>query len=415
MTDVSVRTEQPRRLRISYLFQQFPLPTETFAVSDIAALLAQGHAVSVHTVKRAPRHQEQLLKQCGVPEDLQISRTSLAGARKWPNLLWRSRSLAAMLLRTILRSAPSSPLTAFQALLCVPRILEIATEVDQANSDVVHVFWARHVGLTLPVLKVTGARVLRTAFVGAYDLLADDFMVDMTLAAAEVIFSHAEINREYVERKAPAGASIEIVRRGIPLPELTEDSVPQRFLWITASSLIRPKNVEAVLRAFAFAREREPRLTLKVFGQGPDLHRLKRIALDLGCADVVNFAGHVRREELFTELERASVFLLLSKGRWERLPNVLKEALWAGCAVISSNSTGIEELIPDSSIGHVVDPDDHYAVTAAVTTILDRADVERARQRRKARAHIAAHFSAESSMRHYAEAWELQSRGRTRC
>ena len=403
-------TAQPAPLRICYLLQQFPLPTETFAVSDISALLAQGHVVSVYTVKRPRRHEARLLAQCGVPKELQISRATWAGARTWPKLLWRLRSTLPALLRSIMRGAASNPVTAIQALLCVPRIVEIAAAVDENDVDVVHAFWARHVGLVLSVLRAKGARAVRTGFVGAYDLVADDFLVDMTLGAAEIIFSHAEVNRPYLERKAPVGAQIEIIRRGIPLPKLADDSVRQQFQWITASSLIPDKNVEAVLRAFATARHRERRLTLKVFGEGPDRSNLEGIARELGCSDVVTFAGHVRRDELFAEMQRASVFLLLSKGRWERLPNVLKEALWAGCAVISSNSPGIEELISDRRIGFVVDPDDQDAIAAAVTAVLDCTDLERAERRQSARAHVAEHFSAESSMLSYAQAWELHSR-----
>jgi len=77
------------------------------------------------------------------------------------------------------------------------------------------------------------------------------------------------------------------------------------FRWIAASSLIRPKNVEAVLKAFAVAREREARLILDIFGDGPDRSRLENVALELGCSESVKFRGHVRRQALFAELEKA--------------------------------------------------------------------------------------------------------------
>jgi glycosyltransferase involved in cell wall biosynthesis len=311
-----------------------------------------------------------------------------------------------MLLREILRAASSTPVAAFQALVCIPRILEIASDVKRRDSDVVHAFWARHVGLVLPVLRAERARALRSAFVGAYDLVSDDFLVDATAEAAQVIFSHAEANRAYLEKKAPRGSAIHIIRRGIPLPDLNDEAAREPFQWVTASSLIREKNVEAVLRAFAIAHRHDPRLKLKIFGDGPDRPRLERIARQLGCSDSATFAGHVRRDELFAEMQRASVFMLLSKGEWERLPNVIKEALWAGCAVISSNSTGIDELIPDDSVGYVVDPDNEASVNVAVTAVLDASDGERALSRRNARAHIARHFSTAASMRAYAEIWQ---------
>lgn len=393
-----------QKLRIAYLLQQFPLPTETFAVSDIAALLAQGHRVSVFTVKR-PRPDEQArLKKSGVPEGLPIDRPSLAGAIKWPGLLWRLRRSLPSLLRAALRGGGEHPKAAIEALLCIPRVLEIGDRIARSDFDVVHAFWARHVGLVLPLMQANGSPALRSAFAGAYDLVADDFLVDATLGAAQAAFSHAEVNRAYLERKTDP-ANVAIIRRGIPLPDFGDEEQRNPYAWMTASSLIPHKNVEGVIRAFAIAREREPRLSLRIFGEGPDRPRLERLTRELGCSEAVTFGGHIRRDELFAEMQRASVFVLLSTGEWERLPNVLKEALWAGCAVISSNSPGIEELIPGEDVGHVVDPRDAGAVACAVEAVLGYSAGELAERRRRARAHVAEHFSSDQAMRRYVEVW----------
>ena len=399
------QTQEPRPLRISYLLQQFPVPTETFAVSDVAALLAQGHEVTVYTMKWRPKHEQALLRASAVPEKLAILRPSWTGAVSWPRLVWRKRKSASLLFRRILALAPSAPLTALQALLCIPPILEIVADIERSDSDVVHAFWARHSGLVLPVLRAKGARALRTSFVGAHDLVADDFLVAMTLDAAEVIFSHAEANRAYVEAKAPEAAAVHIIHRGIPLPELSAESDRDRSCWITASALSGPKNVDAVVRAFAVARSREPELKLQVFGDGPDRRRLEQLCRQLGCSGRVQFMGHRPRDELFAHMQRAGVFLLLSKKPSERLPNVLKEALWAGCAVVSSNTDGIDELIPNSTVGLVVDPDDTDALMAAVSAVMMQSDEQAAERRQRARAHVADCFSSECSMRRYVEAW----------
>jgi glycosyltransferase involved in cell wall biosynthesis len=396
----------PRGLRISYLFQQFPIPTETFAVSDIAALIAQGHHVSVYTLKLPRKGEKSLSQKCGVPSQLAVFRPSWAGARSWPKLIWRRRGHAAWLIRQILPHWRSAPLLCLQTLLCIPRLLEIADQVGRDGSEVVHAFWSRHVALVLPLLKVAGAPCLRTAFVGAYDLVADDFIFDISAQASEILFSHAEVNRPFLERKAGPDTSIEIVHRGIPLMDEVADGSRDPFRLITASALVESKNVEAVIRSFAGARARESRLTLWIYGDGPDRPRLERLVQQLGCSTSVTFAGHVARDELFLEMQRASVFVLLSKKPSERLPNVLKEALWAGCAVISSDSEGIEELLPDPSIGIVVDPDDAQAIGAALQDLLLQSPEDRQRRRERARAFIAEHFSSAASMRAYVRAWQ---------
>lgn len=402
-----VRPANAPPLRISYLLQQFPLATQTFAVSDIAALKAEGHQVTVYTMKPRRRNEQALLDLCGVPADLPIDRPRLASLPSWPLRTWRRRKGAALLLRRILASARSNPVAALQAILCIPRIVEIADSIAERGSDVVHIFWARHVGLVLPVMAVEGSNALRTAFVGAYDLTEDDFLVDLTVEAAEILFSHAEVNRPYLERKAPKGAEIYVVPRGIPLPPLLPESERDPWRWLTASALVRSKNVEAVIAAFANARRAEPRLALRIFGEGPDRQRLEKVSSQLGCSEAVEFMGHVRRDGLFIEMQRSAVFLLLSKKPSERLPNVVKEALWAGCSVVSSDSEGIGELICDRGIGFVVDPDRPDEVAEAVRAIMSETEAEAEQRRRRAREHVEKHFSSESSMRRYSDAWRL--------
>ena len=397
-----------RGLRISYLIQQFPIPTETFAVSDVAALIAQGHHVSIYTLKPPRKGENALAQGSRVPSQLPVFRPSWAGARSWPKLIWHKRKHAAWLAGRILTHWRSAPVTCLQALLCIPRLLEIADQVGRDGSEVVHAFWSRHVGLVLPLLKREGVPSLRTAFVGAYDLVADDFILDMTAEAAEILFSHAEVNRPYLERKASSESSIEIVHRGIPLMDTAPDGSRDRLRLMTASALVQSKNVEAVIRSFAEARARASGLTLTIYGDGPDRPRLEQLAQQLDCSASVTFAGHVPRDELFLEMQRASIFLLLSKKPSERLPNVLKEALWAGCAVISSNSEGIDELLPDPGIGLVVNPDDAQAIAAALGALLSESPSDADRRRERARAFVADHYSSAASMQSYVAAWRAR-------
>ncbi len=393
-------------LRISYLFPQFPISTEAFAVSDIGALRALGHQVVVHTIKAKRSGEPEYLRSCNVPADLAIHRASLRGVLQWPVLLWKMRAQAVYLVRQI-ASGTLKPLgPRVTALLCIPRVLEMADEIGKFDPDIVHVFWSRHAGMVLSVLGQRRSRGLRSAFVGAYDLIADDFLVDLALGWSEVVYSHAETNRTYLEAKAPAGTPVRIILRGIPLMTPDPATVRDPALWVTASALSVPKNVAAVLQTFASARSSRPDLKLEIFGDGPDRRRLEQCSQQLGCADAVKFHGHVEREVLFGHMQRAAVFLLLSKKPSERLPNVVKEALWAGCAIISSKSEGIEELVPDRRIGLVIDPDDTAARTAAAQAVLRETEEQAVLRRDRARALIAQRFSNQLSMGEYVAAWQ---------
>lgn len=399
-------TGSPMPLKVSYLFSQFPVPTQTFAVSDIAALTELGHSVFVHTLKPPARVKNAERAMSGVPAGLQVFRPTLARAFGWPALLWRRKAQVRLILGLIAPHVRRYPATAAVAMLCIPRVLEIVDEVIRNRSDVVHLFWSRHAALALPVLRDLGVPAVRTSFVGAYDLVADDFLVRLALASSQAAFSHADANRPYVERNAPPGLPVHIVHRGIPLPELGDDLPRDGALWVTASALVVEKNVEAVLRAFALARSSKPDLRLLVCGDGPDRQRLEQLAEQLGCTGAVQFMGHIDRQALFRIMRGAATFLLLSKKASERLPNVIKEALWSGCAVITSNSEGIDELVPDPGIGLVVDPDDNAATAQAVAAVLNETAAAADERRLRARALIAERFSNLESMARYVAAWQ---------
>ena len=402
----AIQARPAEGLRIAYLFPQFPVPTEVFALSDIVALRNQGHAVSVHTVKPAPRDLERRLMVCGVPADLPIHRPSLRGALRWPRLLWRRRRIAAALVGAAVRAAPRRPAASLEALAVLPRILEIAEEVTSAQADVAHAFWARHAGMALYALEKSAPGVVRSTFAGAYDLIADDFLVDACLATAEVVFTHAEVNRAVLAGKGVAGRSIEVVHRGIPMTLGDHDAGardPDR--WVTVAALVPEKNVQAVIRAFARARASRPQLTLRICGEGPFRPRLEALADELGCASAIRFLGHLERGAVFRELSQAGFFLFLSKKPSERLPNAVKEALLAGCAVIASDTVGICELIPDTGIGHVVNADDDAAIDAAIDAVSREDEAATEVRRKRVRNRMTQCFSTDASMQKYTHVW----------
>ncbi|MDZ4307952.1 glycosyltransferase family 4 protein [Allopontixanthobacter sp.] len=393
-------------MKISYLFSQFPVPTQTFAVSDIAALQELGHEVIVHTIKPPPKKGVSSHETSELKNDLKIYRPALSRVWRWPALLWRWRRQVVRLLGKCVRAMPRNAAAASVAILCLPRIFEIVEEIEESGSDVVHLFWSRHASLVLDVLADTKAPPVRSAFVGAYDLVADDFLVETAAESAVVLFSHTEANRPYLEGKSAPGKAIRIIHRGIPLVPPAGDVRRDPDVWISVSALVAAKNVGAVIRLFADTRASRPELRLRICGEGPERSKLEDLAAELGCRHAVQFMGHVDRSQVFELLQGAQLFLLLSTKASERLPNVVKEAMWCGCAIIISPTEGIAELVPDEQIGMIVDPANREALARAAASILGESEAAVELRRERVRALISDRFSSKGSMERYAAAWE---------
>lgn len=98
---------------------------------------------------------------------------------------------------------------------------------------------------------------------------------------------------------------------------------------VTAARLVEEKNVTEVVR-FVMS---DPRLTLTVVGDGPELSRLKNI-VKLGAAESrVDFIGWVSPPYIYDEFRRHAIFVLPS--RYDSFGMVYVEALAAGIPVIA--------------------------------------------------------------------------------
>lgn len=124
------------------------------------------------------------------------------------------------------------------------------------------------------------------------------------------------------------------------------------------------KNYPNLLRALATARTAGARIRLVAIGEGPDLEDHRRLASELGVADIVAF------EPPTTDVLRriAGADLLIVSSDWEGQPMVIAEALAVGTPVVST-SVGQAAALVGEDVGRVVAPGDHVALGEAITEL----------------------------------------------
>ena len=112
------------------------------------------------------------------------------------------------------------------------------------------------------------------------------------------------------------------------------------------------KDHPTLLRALALLSARRP-VRLIILGKGPHarLHELQSLARSLGVADVVDFAGIAANPIAF--MSKVDLFVLSSRGG-EGLPQVLVQAMTAGCKVVATDCpVGPAELLGDGVYGRL--------------------------------------------------------------
>lgn len=151
----------------------------------------------------------------------------------------------------------------------------------------------------------------------------------------------------------------------------TAKATPPRVLY--AGNLVPSKGVDVLLRAAALLRETGTSFRLKVLGEGPAALELRRLAGELGIAELVEWAPFVTQAAMPAEYGASTVTVLASRGKAEGLGLTLVEALLAGSAVVGSPAGGIPEVVRPMETGLLARDGDAADLAAQIGRLLSDA------------------------------------------
>lgn len=120
------------------------------------------------------------------------------------------------------------------------------------------------------------------------------------------------------------------------------------------------------LRACAVVAQDIPALSFVLVGIGPEEDRLRELAVELGIAHRVVFAGYRGdMQRVYNCLD-----LVVQSSRTEGMPNVVLEALLMHVPVVATDVGGTAEIVTDGRSGRLIPPDDPDALVAAMREAL---------------------------------------------
>jgi glycogen(starch) synthase len=226
-----------------------------------------------------------------------------------------------------------------------------APTVLTVHCDLGHTFNGR--GPRAAVLRSLGSRLER---IGARRAQA----VIVLSEAAKKAMVEWSVREERVH-VIPPGVVPELFKGPFvdPLPSVRRPRI------VYVGRIAQQKNVQTLVRAIAFLKSDAH---LVIVGDGPDRHRMERIAESLDIRDRMTVTGFVRHEKVPAFLHHADVLALPSK--FEELGSVLLEGMCIGMPMVASRVRGIESVIRHESNGLLVSPGDPRALAAAIDRVL---------------------------------------------
>ena len=144
---------------------------------------------------------------------------------------------------------------------------------------------------------------------------------------------------------------------------------------LSVGNLIPIKGHELLLRALAAVLPKYPDISVEIIGDGPEYHRLTRLANDCKVAGKVRFLGRQSRTQVAEAMRRCVVFALPS--RYEGLGCVYLEAMSTERPVIACRGQGIDGVIQHRSNGWLVDPDNLQELITALSALLENLTLRR--------------------------------------
>ncbi|MZR13826.1 glycosyltransferase [Maritimibacter sp. DP07] len=148
-------------------------------------------------------------------------------------------------------------------------------------------------------------------------------------------------------------------------PWFNDPTIP---ILVAAGQLGPWKGFSDLICAVHIVAQKRP-VRLSIFGEGAQRAELQALINQLGMSDSITLEGHV--DNPLKYFANANVFVLSSL--LEGMPNVLIEAMMAGCTPVATDCpTGPREILESGRYGYLVSVQDPQALAAGIESALSK-------------------------------------------
>lgn len=398
-------------MKISYVTMQFPAPSETFASNDILTLKQLGNEVSVYSMKAKNAEHNNMIKSrnlTGIP----IFNSGIIEVIIGLFEILKSPSVFVKLLSWLIKNDIKKKKHFLKCFLLIPSSFFILFKLKKQKPDIVHLFWGHYPSLVGFLIKHSMPEVKLSIFLGAYDLTYNLGISKSIATKADFIFTHSFYNIKIMKDFDINENKINIIHRGINVSKLIPiiNGVERKKInsWFSAGRLLKSKNFDKVIHAFYKYNLLQNDSTLAIAGDGCMLKNLKQLSHDLDFESKISFTGFLSQTDILIHMAQSDIFMLLSTKPGERLPNVIKEAMLAGCICISSYSPGIEELIKHNENGFIINENDYEEIANIINSLTYE---KKEKIKYNAQKYINKNFNVEIQMKKYLNIWSYKKDG----
>ena len=383
-------------MRIGYILGQFPKLSETFILNEISELIRRGHDVYIFSLFNSkedivqPEVEEySLLERTYYPPS--YHKLCIELARFDRLLFYRNRR----------------KINKFYCIAVARHFSKIAKKLDL---DVLHAHFANESTFTAMLMsKLTGLSFTFTAH--AFDIFIDPDVkaLEERMENASAVIAISEYNKKYLQ-SIYNNKKIFVVRACPNLEKLNKiRRDPEQFEILTVGRLVEKKGIKYGILAMREVVKEFPEVQYTIVGSGPQSVELKKLTESLGLENNVRFLGAVDERTLMAEFSKAAVFILpcvkAKNGDMDGIPVSLMEAMYLQIPVVSTNISGIPELIENEKEGFLVEPKNVEQLANAIKILLQDEDMRR-KMGKRGRRKIEEKFNIQKEVQKLERVWK---------
>ena len=179
-----------------------------------------------------------------------------------------------------------------------------------------------------------------------YDLFKDKYKSKKNI---HIVPTGIETYRFYKENFNPK--DINRLRKFIGLKK-------KDYVILTVARLAKEKSIDRLIINHKELIEKHPDIKLVIVGDGPDIDKLKQLAIDMSIKNNVIFTGKVSLNDVPTYYQLADIFVTASTTETQGLTVV--EAMSASVPVVAINDESFKNTVIDDLSGFIFNTDDEY-------------------------------------------------------
>lgn len=357
--------------RTAYLVKRYPRFSETFIVNEVLAHEAAGASIDIFALNYSTdTHFQDSIARVRAPVQV-LPHKGLKAETLWQELATAWRRLPK------LEDAMSDALA--EDVVLVHQASILARAIADRGIEHLHA----HFGSSPATVARLAARMAGISYsftAHAKDLYHEDVDREALLARhgeAATVVAVSDFNRRFlVEQCGFDPKRVVRIYNGLEL-DLFPHRMPveQGRRIVAVGRLVEKKGFDDLVEACAVLAERGLEFECLVIGQGPLAGPLAELVERHGLGSRVRLLGPRPQEETRRLLATASVFAapcrVAEDGDRDGVPTTLLEALALGVPSISTDVTGIPEVIVDGATGLVVPERDPKALADAIARLFD--------------------------------------------